>query len=392
MPQASVVILACFAIFFLYRGYTRGLIAILTMFVGWMLGGAMALMFAPAFAEAYLGRLPLSIMIKQVLASFVLFFGTALVVNLTVGLIRVIIPRKDVSMLSRNDPLWGAAFNGVLGLCLGVVAVWGYGQAHQHFNDRPSGEPLVAFANATVGRYVASALNWPGAGSTGAGRAGPQINEILANNPSAAFASDYDRILSNPQVQQLFSLPAMRQALQNGNLQQLSGNPNFQQIVQNPQLGGMLQDLQRLNQNTGSDRNAALMGHLQNAMASLKNHPSMNRVMKNPQMRQMFENPSAGLSFISPDQSSGITNALTGEDTDLYRQRSRVGGGKGAATNDVVAVNLKRRSEALTQPPTPQGQPERLMSTGEVDADAIYIWTDEDGKSQISDEQPEDWQ
>ena len=354
--NGSLVIFVCAILFFVYRGYRRGLLKSLSRVVSLIAGYAAAIMFSNPLSRQLGPWLEIQGMIAYISAAVVLFFGAGLVISILFWLIAKGFTDSDAP--SSGSRIGGAMIGLVSGTVVAIVLVWTFNFIQQMrgvetASIEPDSNPVSSIANQLAGKAVETAMSM--------GSVEPdvvQLSSAMIASPGQ-ITQRAQRLINSREFQNLLQDPETRELLRNGDSKALQESAAFKQLVKNP-------DLIALAETTGLVDSEAQDSAMTEAMLAQKFSDiwgRAERVKDNPRVREILSNPEFQQKLNSGNPLDLLSN---GELLEL--------------TNIVLSAD----GAATSEPSNTSGQTNQTKPAAKV-----YTWTDSTGRIHYSDTPPD---
>ncbi|MEM7563132.1 MAG: CvpA family protein, partial [Pseudomonadota bacterium] len=352
----SLIIFIGAIAFFVYRGYSRGLLKSLSRIVGLIAGYAAAIVFSNPLSQQLGPWLQVQGMIAYISAAVILFFGAGVLISILFWLIGKAFTDSDAP--SGGSRIGGALIGLFSGTVVAIILVWTFNFVQQMRGAETAGSsdndnPVTNIAKRVAGKAVGTAMSL--------GSADPEVVQLSTAMAAAPgkITQRAQRLINSPEFQDLLHDPKTRELLRNGNSKALQDSEAFQKLVKNP-------DLIALAESTGlvdSDdqdpaRTEALLAQKFSAIwgraERVKDNPRVREILSDPEFQQKL-NSGNPLDLLSNGELLELTNIILSDEA--------------AASSDTPGS-----SDSNTQQKTQT---------------KVYSWTDSTGRIHYSDSPPE---
>ena len=371
MMDWSLIIFVAITLFFIYRGYRRGLLGSVARVLSVVAGYAAAFTFTGQVSQLIEAYTRLQGVLAFVVAGLALFIGAGVAINILFwGIARVLGKEGGISTASA---LGGAAVGLATGLLVSIIVIWTIGFVRE--TRVPSGAEVAAMAkpggietlaNRIAGKAVGSAMS--------IGDASPEVTRLtaaLAKSPGA-IVQQAQRLSQSEELTALLHDPGNQAVLNSGDADALRSLPAFQQLMKNPDMQalaestGLLDEAAKNNQSADAalaERFTDVWGRAQRA----KDNPRMQQILADPAFRQKVQSGNP-LDLLGDEKLLELTNIIFDSKIEAV----------GVPT---VITPSSSQLPAAGAPST---------ATPPKSNKKIYTWTDDRGQLHVSDKPPAD--
>jgi len=313
----SLLIFIVVMLFFAYRGYKKGLLKSLSRVFSLVAGYIAAILYTEQVSAVLESQYQLQGIVWLLTAALVLFFGTAIAVNILFWLFAKLLPATDSP--STASSLGGATVGLVIGVIAAIAIVWTYA----FVRDMRSVDNVDAAANLKPSK----------------------IESLASKVASKAVHTAMSMGSAKPEITNLGTALIASPAKIAQHAQQLSASNDLVELLSN------------------SGNQAVLNG---GDVAAVKNLPALRKLARNPDMLALAK--SAGIVDDSANNSDAVETALARQITDIWGRVHRV-------------RNDQRVQEILNNPEFQQkiqsGNPIDLLTNARLLELADIIYSDE---------------
>jgi uncharacterized membrane protein required for colicin V production len=245
----SLVIFLVVILFFVYRGFRKGLLKSISRILSLAAGYFCAILYAGKLSGIIESGYQLQGIIAFIAASLLLFFGASILVGFLFWLLEKLLAGDGKVSLASS--VGGAVVGLGTGLLLAIVIVWTLGFVRDTFPAQSPGNTVSKppskvekLANRAASTAVATAMTL--------GSADPEVTRIsaaIAEAP-ADIVQSAQRLAQSEDMSAVLNNPRSRAALDSGDPEALRRLPAFQKLMENA-------DLQALANATGLVEDAA---------------------------------------------------------------------------------------------------------------------------------------
>lgn len=354
--DVSLIIFIVAIAFFVYRGYSRGLLKSLSRIVSLIAGYAAAILFSNPLSLQLGPWLQVQGMIAYIVAAVILFFGAGVLVSIVFWLIGKAFTDSDAP--SNGSRIGGAGIGLLSGTVVAIILVWTFNFVQQmrgvETAKADNGDnPVTRIANRVAGKAVGTAMSL--------GSADPEVVQFSTAMAAAPgkITQSAQRLINSREFQDLLQDPKTRELLRNGDSKALQDSKAFQKLVKNP-------DLIALAESTGlveSDdqdpaRTEALLAQkfsdIWGRAERVKDNPRVQEILSDPEFQQKL-NSGNPLDLLANGELLELTNILL---------------------SDEAAQNAKASGDSDSD-------------TQQKSESRVYTWTDSTGRIHYSDSPPE---
>jgi len=359
----SLLLFIVVMLFFAYRGYRKGLLSSLARVLSLVAGYIAAFLYAEQVSTVLESQYQLQGIVWFLTAALVLFFGTAIAVNILFWLFAKLLPAMDSP--STASSLGGATVGLVIGVIAAIAIIWTYA----FVRDMRSVEDAVANAKPSKIESLASKVASKAVNTAlSMGSAGPEITNLgtaLIASP-AEIAQHAQRLSASDDLSELLSDPANQALLNRGDVAAVKDLPALRKLAKNP-------DMLALAKSAGIvDESANNSGVMETALARQVTDIWMrvNRVRNDQRVQEILNDPEFQQKIQSDNPIDLLTNARLLELADIIYSDEALPDETGQGESNGVEPDSSLQST-----------PEKKIK--------IFSWVDEDGKIHYSDTEGE---
>ena len=361
----SLLIFIVVMLFFAYRGYKKGLLKSLSRILSLVAGYIAAILYTEQVSTILESQYQLQGIVWFLTAALVLFFGTAIAVNILFWLFAKLIPATDSP--STASSLGGATVGLVIGVIAAIAIVWTYAFLRDiHFaevadavaNLKPS--KIENLSSKVASKAVNTALSM--------GSAKPEITNLgtaLIASP-AEIAQHVQQLSASNDLNELLSDPGNQALLNRGDVAAVKKLPALRKLARNP-------DMLALAKSAGIvDDSANNSGAVETALARQVTDiwKRVHRVRNNQRVQEILNDPEFQQKIQSGNPLDLLTNARLLELADIIYSDEAVPD----ETNKVESNSVNPDNS--------------LQQTSEEEI-KIFSWVDENGRIHYSDTEGE---
>lgn len=361
----SLLIFIVVMLFFAYRGYKKGLLKSLSRIFSLVAGYIAAILFTEQVSAVLESQYQLQGIVWFLTAALVLFFGTALAVNILFWLFAKLLPATDSP--STASSLAGATVGLVIGVIAAIAIVWTYAFVRDiHFaedadavaNLKPS--KIESLASKVASKAVNTAMSM--------GSAKPEVINLstaLIASP-VEIAQHAKRLSTSNDLIELLSDPGNQALLNRGDVAAVKNLPALRKLARNPDMlalaksAGIVDD----SANNSSAMETALARQVTDIWGRI------HRVSNDQRVQEILNDPEFQQKIQSGNPIDLLTNARLLELADIIYSDEAVPD----EANKVDSNSVKPDSS--------------LQQTSEEEI-KIFSWVDEDGRIHYSDTEGE---
>ena len=356
----SLVIFIVVVLFFVYRGYRKGLLGSLSRVVSLVAGYVVAFLYTEQVAAMLDSQYQLQGIVWLVATALILFFATAVAVNILFWVLAKLLFSSESRSIAGS--LGGATVGLVVGLIAAIIIVWTF----MFVRDTRQAQ----FADATVNTKQT------------------RIEKLASRAASKVVNTAMSMTAAQPEVTNLSSALVAAPAEISQHAQRLSNSDDLNALLNDPEAQDLL--------NRGD-------------IDALRNLPALQRLARNPDLLALAK--SAGMLDDSANSSAAVESVLAGQITDIWQRMRRVGNDqrvqqilndpgfqqKIQSGNPVDLLTNARLLELAdiifadeTEPDEPDSsgsdsmQPESSLQGQPEEKVRIHSWVDEDGRLHYS--------
>lgn len=356
----SLIIFILVVLFFVYRGYQKGLLRSLARIISLVAGYVMAIFYTEQVATFLDTQYQLQGIVWFVAAALILFFATTVIVNILIWLLaKLLFPSQSTSIAGS---LGGAMVGLVIGVIAAVAIVWTFmfvrDMRQVQFADATVSKTqtrIESLASLAAGKVVNTAMSMSSAK--------PEVTNLgtaLMVAP-AEIAQHAQRLSSSDDLNSLLADPETQALLNRGDVDALRNLPALQRLARNPDLLALAKSAGLLG-NSSNDSKAvetALARHITDIWQRMR------RVKDDQRVQQILNDPEFQQKIQSGNPVDLLTNARLLELADIiFADETAPDGSKTDGTNGM--------------------QPESSLQKQPEQETKIYSWVDEDGRIHYS--------
>ncbi len=361
----SLLIFIVVMLFFAYRGYKKGLLKSLSRILSLVAGYIAAILYTEQVTAVLEFQYQLHGIVWLLTTALVLFFSTAIAVNILFWLFAKLLPAKDSP--STASSLGGATVGLVIGVIAAIAIVWTYA----FVRDMRAADDIDAVANlkqskieSLASRVASKAVNT----AMSMGSAKP----IVTNLSTALIASPVEiaqhaqRLSTSNDLNELLSDPGNQALLNRGDVEAVKNLPALRKLARNP-------DMLALAKSAGIvDESASNSSVLETALARQVTDiwGRVNRVKNDQRVQEILSDPEFQQKIQSGNPIDLLTNARLLELADIIY------------SDEAVPDEAKKPDSSSVKPDSSlQQTPEKEIK--------IFSWVDEYGRIHYSDTEGE---
>jgi uncharacterized membrane protein required for colicin V production len=352
-------------LFFAYRGYKKGLLKSLSRILSLVAGYIAAILYTEQVSTILESQYQLQGIVWFLTAALVLFFGTAIAVNILFWLFAKLIPATDSP--STASSLGGATVGLVIGVIAAIAIVWTYAFLRDiHFaevadavaNLKPS--KIESLSSKVASKAVNTALSM--------GSAKPEITNLgtaLIASP-AEIAQHVQQLSASNDLNELLSDPGNQALLNRGDVAAVKKLPALRKLARNP-------DMLALAKSAGIvDDSANNSGAVETALARQVTDiwKRVHRVRNNQRVQEILNDPEFQQKIQSGNPIDLLSNARLLELADIIYSDEAV-------------------PDETQKPESNSIEPESSLQKIPEEEIKIFSWVDENGRIHYSDTEGE---
>lgn len=361
-----LIIFSVVILFFVYRGYRRGLLRSLARILGVAAGYACAIVFTGESSQLLEANSQLQGIVAFIVAGLGLFLGASIGVSLLFWMLNKLLGGDDE--ISLGSRLGGATVGLATGLLVAIVVIWTISFVRDTRPDSAlQGDAqekpgwVEALANRVVGKAVGSAMSL--------GSADPEITRLtaaLAESPGE-IVQQAQRLAQSEDMTALLHDPRNQAVLNSGDLEAVRELPAFQKLMANPDMQALAESSGLLDEETKNSQGteAALAKQITDIWGRtqrVKSDPRLTQIMSDPDFRQKIQSGNP-LDLLANEKLLEVANIIFSEQP--------------AAVTD---TGIKSTGNP--------GAPKQKKKKPKPDK-KVYTWTDERGVLHVSDQPPD---
>lgn len=328
----SLVIFIVVVLFFGYRGYQKGLLKSLSRVISLVAGYVVAILYTEQVAAILESEFQLQGIAWFVAAALVLFFATAIMVNILFWLLAKLLPSTDTPSIPSS--LGGATIGLVIGTIAAIAIVWTFTFVR---DMRQLQDPDPALNTRQT-----------------------RIEHLTSRAASKAVNTAMSMSSAKPEVTNLSTALMAAPAEIAQHAQRLAVNKDLDKLLRDP-------------------NNQALLSR--GDVEAVRNLPALQGLARNPDMLALAE--SAGMLGDNPNNSKAVETVLASQITDIWQRMRRVG-------------NDQRVQQIINDPEFQQkiqsGNPVDLLTNARLLELADIIYADETMSDETNNDGPKNMQ
>lgn len=357
----SLVIFILVVLFFVYRGYQKGLLRSLSRVISLVAGYVVAILYTEQVAAILDSQYQLQGIVWLVATALILFFATAVVVNILFWLLaKLLFPPSESTSIAGS--LGGAMVGLVIGVIAAVAIVWTFmfvrDMREVQFADATVSKTqtrIESLASRAAGKVVNTAMSMSSAK--------PEVTNLstaLMVAP-AEIAQQAQRLSSSDDLNSLLNDPETQALLNRGDVDAVRNLPALQRLARNPDLLALAESAGMLGNSNNNSKavEAALASHITDIWQRMR------RVRDDQRVQQILNDPEFQHKIQSGNPVDLLTNARLLELADIIFA-------------DETVPDETNSSEAKSM------QPESSLQKKPAEEIKIFSWVDEDGRIHYS--------
>ena len=289
----SLVIFIVVVLFFVYRGYRKGLLGSISRVVSLVAGYVVAFLYTEQVVAMLDSQFQLQGIVWLVATALALFFATALVVNILVWVLAKLLFSSESTSIAGS--LGGATVGLLVGVIAAIIIVWTFmfvrdtrqaqfAEATQNTQQTP----IEKLARRAASKVVNTAMSM-----TAAKPEVTNLSTALVAAP-AEIAQYAQRLSSSDDLNALLNDPAAQELLNRGDVDALRNLPALQRLARNPDLlalaksAGMLDD----SANSTAAVESVLASHITDIwlrMRRVGNDQRVQQILNDPEFQQKIQ-------------------------------------------------------------------------------------------------------
>ena len=357
----SLVIFIVVVLLFVYRGYQKGLLGSLSRIVSLVAGYVVAIFYTEQVAAILDSQYQLQGVVWLVATALILFFATAVLVNILFWLLAKLLFSSESSPIAGS--LGGATVGLVIGFIAAIVIVWTFmfvrDMRQSQYTDTTVNTRqtrIESLASRAASKVVHAAMSMSSAK--------PEITNLsaaLIASP-AGITQHAQRLSSSNDLNALLNDPETQELLNRGDVDALRNLPALQQLARNPDLlalaksAGMLDD-SHTNPKALETALASQITDIWQRMNRVRNDQRVQQILNDPEFQQKIQSGNP-IDLLTNDRLLELADIIFGDETEPDDN-----------SND-GSNNMQPESNR-------QKKPEEKVK--------IHSWIDDDGRIHFSD-------
>ncbi len=357
----SLLIFIFVVLFFVYRGYKRGLLKSVSRVLSLVAGYVAAIFYTEQVSAILESQYQLHGIVSYVSTALVLFFGAAIAVSLLFWLFEKLLPATEDTSVASS--LGGATVGLLIGVIAAIVIVWTFAFVR---DTRPV-EDLDAVAKIKdsrierlASRVASKAVNT----ALSMASAKPEVTNLstaLIAAP-AEIAQHAQRLTASNDLNRLLGDPKNQAVLNRGDIGAVKKLPAFQQLAKNPDMLALARSAGMLGESTDNTQ----AGEAALARQIIDIWKRTQRVKNNKRAQEILNDPEFQQKVQSGNAIDLLTNAHLLELADII------------FADNAAPANTRNNNSNSVQPD------DSLQEISEEEV-KIFSWVDENGRIHYSD-------
>lgn len=317
----SLIIFIVVVVFFVYRGYKKGLLKSLSRILSLLAGYIASFLYTKQVSIIVESQYHLPGLAVFISVALVLFFGAGIIVSLLFWLIGKSMPEKQSASVASS--FGGAGVGLVVGVIVGFTLVWTFAfvrdmspttQTQVHALTSPS------MIEGLAGRAASTAIG----GAMSVVSAKPEVANLsvaLIESP-VELTQQVKRLTQSNDLKNLFSNVDNQAVLNSGSVEVVQKLPAFQRLVKNPDMQALVKSAGM--RSVSANNTAAVETELASQVIDVWGR--VQRVKRNPRVQAIFGDPEFQQTIQSDNPLTLFTDARLLELMDIIYSDEAVSG------------------------------------------------------------------
>ena len=356
----SLVIFILVVLFFVYRGYQKGLLRSLSRIISLVAGYVVAILYTEQVAAILDSQYQLQGIVWLVATALILFFATAVMVNILFWLLAKLLPSPESASIAGS--LGGAMVGLVIGVIAAIAIVWTF-MFVRDMRQAQFADATINTKQTRIESLASRAASMAVHAAMSVSSAKPEVTNLstaLMASP-AEIAQHAQRLSGSDDLNSLLADPEAQALLNRGDVDAVRNLPALQRLARNPDLLALAKSAGMLGNSSNNSRavETALASHITDIWQRMR------RVRDDQRVQQILNDPEFQQKIQSGNPFDLLTNARLLELADIIY------------ADEPVPDDTNNGGSSSMQPESSlQKKPEEEIK--------IFKWVDEDGRIHYS--------